>query len=542
MTQNFSTMKQQSAFATNQPPQIQRSRFHRPAANKFDFYAGKLIPFFWDELLPGDTFEGTFDAFCRLSSPTIVPIMDNIYLDVHFFAVPLRLVWDNFKKQMGEQKNPGDSTDFLTPKLTKSIPTDYFPTYSNADYMGAPTQLPFPDLKMSALPFRCINLIWNEYYRDQDLQNSLEVKTDDGPDFFQTYMTPLPRNKRKDYYTSARPRPQKGDPVLMPISIPNSLTVSSTNDHITMISSGTPGVNKELRFDNSSNKLILADPPASGILSWGGSTGLQVLANQIDIGTINQLREAFQMQRFLERDQRGGTRYTETVFSHFRVESPDARLQRPEFLGGGTMYININPIAQTSNSADGTTPQANLSAFGTSSTRNTPHIGYNYSSTEHQIIIGFISARADLHYQNCIDKKWLRSTKYDYFWPTFAHLGEEPVYNAEVNFSSTSADFLPFGYQERHASYRYTRPVISGSFKSSAFIGPSDISQDYYHVAQDFDADVVALNGDFVQEDPAMNRVLAVNSVPHFSIDTVINNYCTRPMPVNAIPGMADHF
>lgn len=538
-------------FAQNPAPDIQRSKFDRSAGNKFDFSAGKLIPFYADEILPGDTFEAKLDLFARFNTP-LKPLMDNVYIDAHFFAIPLRLLWTNFKKFMGEQTNPGDSTDFITPKVT-DLPERSFQPYSNFDYMGLPTMTTGIFKYVTAFHSRAINLTWNEYYRDQNINPSLPVPTDDGPDNLELnlYQILRDRNKRKDYFTSAFPWAQKGQPVLIPQTFLNTAPVTG-NVTITALNLGqlerasnpliagaikqstTNVLTTDMSNDGTNPSLIL-NHSASSIHT--ATHNLAVMLSTNANATINALREAFQLQRFLERDARGGTRYTETVFAHFNVESPDARQQRPEYLGGGTMNLNINPVTQTAPSTDGTTPQGNLAAFGTVSTLSSD-IGFTYSSTEHQVILGFLSARADLSYQQGIPRMWSRNTKYDFYWPEFAHLGEQAIKQMELIAKSSDDTYntKTFGYQERYAEYKYRQPIIAGAMRSNY---PQTL--DSWHLAQEFPLET-NLSPAFIAENPPIMRTVAVPSEKDFICDTYLHLYCTRPMPVNAIPGMADHF
>lgn len=551
-----STTITQSHFANIENPKIQRSKFDRSSGWKGDFDAGQLIPFFIDEALPGDTFQGNVNIFGRLSTP-LKPIMDNIYIDVHFFSVPNRLVWDNWKRFMGERPDPDSTTDFLIPELNLGVSN--FPPYSNPDYLGLPTSVTGLT-NISALPFRAIQLTWNEWYRDQNLQDSLTFSTGDGPDLITNYLSLLPRGKRKDYFTSAFTSPQKGPPVEVPIGSTADLTIANNSSIIT--NSLTPRFTYGAPADFQNQTLQAFKDPATtsrvdlfsgrvftaaetvGVnaeAQFGNQSGLKIDLNNVKVDlstatatTINQLRQAFQLQRMYERDQRGGTRYTELVRSHFGVISPDARQQRPEFLGGGTLNVNVNPIAQTSATLDDSTPQGNLSAMGTFSTKG--HIRFTKSFTEHEIIIGFLSARADLNYQQGINKMWLRQTRDDFYWPTYAHLGEQAILNKELYAQGTSADEEVFGYQERYSEYRYKPGIITGAFRSNYAQ-----SLDIWHLAQDF-ATLPALNGGFIQEQPPMGRIVAVPSEKTFLADIFTELHCTRPMPTYSTPGLIDHF
>jgi len=494
------------------------------------FDAGLLIPIFAEEYLPGDTVNLRTAAFLRLATP-IRPIMDNAYIDTQFFAVPYRLIWDNFQKFMGEQIDPGDSTDFLIPQV--ECPGGGWTADSLADYFGIPTGV--GDLDVNALFFRAYNLIYNEWYRDQNLIDSVPVPRDDGPDDAADY-TILRRGKRHDYFTSCLPWPQKGDEALLPLGIsapiygdgntPRMYTsVDGTRRALTVGIAGETD-NMDLDSYGSTGKIgvIFDDDP--------DHTGLRTDLTEATAATINQLREAFQIQKFLERDARGGTRYIEIIKNHYGVTSPDARLQRPEYLGGGTSPIVIHPIAQTS-STDATTPQGNLAAFGTGSFSG--H-GFVKSFTEHTLVIGIASVRADLTYQKGLNRKWTRRTKFDHYWPEFSALGEQAVLNQEIFAQGTSTDEEVFGYQERYAEYRYSPSIITGRFRSDYVA-----SLDSWHLSQDFDT-LPVLNQAFIEENPPFDRVIAVPEEPHFLADFFFKRREARPMPLHGVPGMIDHF
>ncbi|WNK12537.1 MAG: major capsid protein [Microvirus sp.] len=520
------SMSRGSQFTFSQVPSadIPRSTFNRTHNYKTTFNSGILIPFYVDEALPGDTFNLRVNAFARLSTP-IVPIMDNMYMDMFFFAVPNRLVWDNWQKFMGEQDNPGDSIDYTVPVLTVPIPG--FTPNSIYDYMGLPVLSGFGGLPApSALPLRAYNLIYNQWFRDQNLQPSVAVPKGDGPDTHQTYSL-LRRGKRHDYFTSCLPWPQKGPGVEIPIGgvVPIEAGVSSP----TWRQSGET-INHRLR-GTAGGAAVTLSPNAidSSDLTWW-STGLTVQG-----GTINDLRQAFQIQRLLERDARGGTRYVEILKSHFRVDSPDARLQRPEYLGGGSVPVVIHSVAQTSGSPTTPstieeTPQANLSAIGLVSSHGN---GFTKSFVEHSIIIGLVMVRADLSYQGGVNRMWVRRTRYDFYWPALAHLGEQPVYQYELDVASASG--AVFGYQERWAEYRYHPSLITGQFRSNV---PGSL--DYWHLAQALTNPV--LNAAFIEENPPVDRVVAVPDEPEWLFDSHFMVKCARPMPLYSVPGMADHF
>lgn len=521
-------------FSKAPQAEIQRSTFDRSCGHKTTFNAGYLVPIYIDEALPGDSFDLSLTAFARLATP-IFPIMDNLYMDTQFFAVPIRLLWNNFPKFMGEQTDPGDSTDYLIPEIAS--PVAGYPNESIHDYFGIPTKVTAV-FNHSALWHRAYNLIYNEWYRDQNLQDSVVINRDDGPDL-ETDYTLLRRGKRHDYFTSCLPWPQKGPAVTIPLGTTAPLVADILTDGSVPTITGGGQTNADMQNVTGAAG-ITTNPTATGSTDavWGDNTGLQLdPAGYADLSsataaTINQLRLAFQIQKLYERDARGGSRYTEIIRAHFGVVSSDARLQRPEYLGGGSQPINVSAVQQTS-STDVTSPQGNLAAFATVGFSG--H-GFRKRFDEHCVIIGLVSIRADLTYQQGLPRMLSRSTRWDYYWPALAHIGEQAVLNKEIYTDGSAADEEVFGYQERFAEYRYKNSQISGILRSN-----DAQSLDSWHLSQDFGV-LPTLNAAFIEDNPPVDRVIAVPSEPHCIFDSYIKLTCTRPMPLYSVPGLIDHF
>ena len=562
---------------------MKRTKFDRSHVYKTTFNSGKLIPVFVDEVLPGDTTRMSVNYFARLATP-IKPIMDNIYLDWFFFFVPNRLVWEHWQNFCFEQEDPDDSTDYVIPTVSATGNSGNAYIGSLWDYFGLPVNTSGNLSGISALPFRGVYLIWNEWFRDENLQKSVKIQKGDtnevlnsaraaeqpswvftsGTSIFPGLACP-PRGKRHDYFTSALPWTQKGPGVSIGLAGTASIVdpspgtgflLHSSSAELAAVSAygGDASSSGGRRIAKGTNSISFdrygSGSDFSGVGGFAGNSGNPVtmsaqaastyLGNDsyVDLDTssiftINSLRTAFQMQKFYERLARGGSRYTEVLRSFFGVVSPDARLQRPEFLGSFTKMVNVNPIAQTS-ATDTTSPQGNLSAYGVTAAK---FHGFTKSFVEHGYIIGFVCARADLTYQQGINKMWLRSTVYDFYWPTFAHLGEQAIELREIYAQGSKADTTVFGYQERYAEYRYKPSQITGKFRSSVVNG----SLDMWHLSQFF-KNAPTLNEEFIVENPPIERIIAVPSEPEFLLDIGFRYTTVRPMPMFGTPGLVDHF
>lgn len=554
MTKDFSRVAQTD---------ITRSTFDRSHGLKTAFDSGYLIPVELQEVVPSDTVEFDGKFLARLA-PVVTPVMDRVVMDLHAFFIPSRLIWTNFTKMMGERVNPNDSIDYVIPTIPMTYGDD-FGVGSLADYLGLPVNQLSENsggTDVSVLPFRAYQKVWDDWYRDENLQDSVIQSSDElgdqTPDLSK-WITLRKRGKRHDYFTSALPWPQKGEGVNLPIG-QFAPVYSRTIDADTSNSTDKA----PLRFTKSGGEVIKANDLKNIAFSvngdgnmFAGSLGddtfvsytnavsarprnLWADLSEATAATINSLRMAFQLQVQLERDARSGTRYVEIIRENFKTICPDARLQRSEYLGGASLPITFSPIAQTSGTTDGSTPQGNLAA--------TAHVfgdlKFTRSFSEHGYLIILASVRCDLNYQQGVDRLWTRSNRYDFYWPAFAHLGEQVVENKEIFLSGDNAvdangqkvDEGVFGYQERYAELRYNPSRITGRMRS----GVSG-SLDVWHLAQNFE-DLPVLSSVFIEEDPPLDRVLAVTEgEPQVIMECYLGQKWTRPLPVYSIPGLIDH-
>lgn len=559
----------ESHFALN-PTRIDMSRstFDRSSSVKTSFNAGDIVPFFLEEVLPGDTFNVKSSKVVRMQT-LLTPMMDNVYLDTYYFFVPNRLVWEHWKQFNGENTESAwiPETTYEVPQITSPADTGWT-VGTIADYFGVPTGV--PGLSVSALPFRAYALVMNEWFRDQNLQDPLVVPVDDATVAgvnTGTFLTdcakggkPYIAAKYHDYFTSALPSPQKGPDVSITVAQGSSWPVVPLPDNVPNFNAdnvlrwvgadgsslGTSGQTGSSSADYRPIAVGYADGrsiarPNAGAV--GSPVAPAVPANlyavsdgQAAVATINQLRMAFQIQKLYERDARGGTRYIEILKSHFGVTSPDARLQRPEYLGGNRVPININQVVQQSGTGAGaTTPQGTV--VGMSQTTDS-HSDFIKSFTEHGFILGVMVARYDHTYQQGLDRMWSRKSRFDYYWPVFANIGEQAIKNKEIYADGSAKDDEVFGYQEAWADYRYKPNRVTGEMRSNYAH-----SLDVWHLADDYDK-LPSLSDEWIREDKSnIDRVLAVQSSVsnQFFADIFIQNRATRPMPLYSVPGLIDH-
>jgi hypothetical protein len=512
----------QHSFAQIPQANIGRSSFDRSCTRKWTMDADYLYPIWWDIAIPGDTMRMNPQFFARMSTP-INPIMDNLHFDYFFFECPIRLLQANWEKLLGAQDDPGDSIDYTMPVVT-GVPTTGYSEESIYDYLGIPPGK--ADIDVLAYPLRAYNKIWNQWFRSQDLQDSVTENGGDGPDTATDY-TLLKRGKRHDYFTACLPYPQKSDTaVSMPLGTSAPVTTTANDGESVQVVSTTLTANNPYNLDT--------DGTAGGhlVLDGGNGSGSRPLYADLSsatAATINAMRLAVVTQQFLERDARGGTRINEIIWSHYGVRSLDARLQIPEYLGGGSQMVGIQTIPQSSES--NTTPQGNLAAMGTVMAGGG---GFTKSFTEFSIVMCIVNVRADLTYQQGLHKFWSLSTRFDLPWPEFQNIGEESVLQKEIELASDAAGTNDnvFGYQERYAAWKYSPNMVLGKFRSSA-----TGTLDPWHLSEELSSP--ALNSTFIQSNTPMSRVEAVSSEPDFICDAVFNLNHVRPLQLYSTPGLA---
>lgn len=529
-------------FAQNPQVGVSRSRFQRNSDNKTTFNTGDLIPVYLDEVLPGDTHQVDVACVMRMATP-IFPVMDNAFCDFYFFFVPNRLLWEHWKEFMGENKETAwtPKTEYSVPQVT--APAGGWEEGTLADYLGLPTKV--EGISVSALPGRAYGLIYNEWFRNQNVTQPTLVEVTDATttgkndgsttnDSAITLAKPLKAAKVFDYYTGALPEPQKGEPITLPLGGAAMVHLYEDKSLSKIVRNGTGYIGKDVldntpftMYEIGTDGVNVPNKVDAFTGNWLGADLSNVTA-----ATINQLRQAFQIQKLLEKDARGGTRYREVLREHFGVISPDSRMQIPEYLGGYRLPINVSQVIQTS-SSDDTSPLGNTAALSVT-TMNKPM--FTKSFTEHGFIMGLAVVRTDQTYQQGIERMWSRTGRYDYYWPVLANIGEQAILNKEIYAQGNAKDNEAFGYQEAWADYRYKPSKVTGLFRSNA-----QQSLDAWHYAQDYDALPTLSTAWMEQTDTEMKRTLAVQNQPDFIADFYFMNKTTRCMPVYSIPGLIDH-
>ena len=541
---------------------VPRSAFKMEYTRKMTLQEDYLVPIFCKEVIPGDTWQMDITHFGRMASQ-IVPAMDNLKIDTYFFFVPSRLVWEHFPNQMGERENPDDTIDYITPTIDMKSLTNGFEAKSIYDYMGLPINT--PALTVSALPFRAINLIINQFFRDENLEESLTVKKDDSDDDPTLYKL-WKKAKVSDYFTRALPDIQKGEPVMLPIGTQaqvygDGYALMCNYGQTTTTTGSLAGATGTKDFIKTAPNFIknqanvksgtikaasgIADNTAIGVATkeqanaYNSTTGLYTDLSEALGASISAVRQAIATEELLERDNRDGTRYTEMLEGRYGVSNPDLRLQRPEYLGGTRNWLTQVPVTQTS-ATDTTSPQANLAAY--SITGDSGRV-VNASFGEFGYVIGFMSIQGIPSYQQGIDRMWGRLRRFDYYYPEFAGLSDQAIYNKEIFAQGNNVkdengniiDDLPFGYQERYAEYRNWQNEIVADMRST-----TTNNLDIYHFAEKFDQ-LPKLNADFIKSNTPVSRVLAVQNEEHFIMDIAFDATLYRPMPVYGIPQISSN-
>lgn len=533
----------ENRFAENPQVDVSRSRFQRNSDNKTTFNTGDLIPIYLDEVLPGDTHQIDLACVMRMATP-IFPVMDNAFCDFYFFFVPNRLLWEHWKEFMGENKETAwtPKTEYSIPQVT--APAGGWEEGTLADYLGLPTKV--ESISVSALPGRAYGLIYNEWFRNQNVTQPTLVEVTDATttgkndgsatnDSAITLAKPLKAAKVFDYYTGALPEPQKGEPIQLPMQGNAELKLYTLdgNSEITWPKPSSTAATlsgfTEILKINGSQTGLRVDANRSGSTNTGM---LKADMSSVTAATINQLRQAFQIQKLLEKDARGGTRYREVLREHFGVISPDSRMQIPEYLGGYRLPINVSQVIQTS-ATDSTSPQGNTAALSVTTMNKGM---FTKSFTEHGFVMGLAVVRTDQTYQQGIERMWSRKGRYDYYWPVLANIGEQAILNKEIYAQGSAKDEEAFGYQEAWADYRYKPSKVTGLFRSNA-----KQSLDAWHYAQDYDKLPTLSTAWMEQGGTEMKRTLARSDQPDFIADFYFMNRTTRCMPVYSIPGLIDH-